>query len=186
MVDWYRGYQIRAIPSYLVQEFVQPRSSGLAKWGYSSFYKKSVSLKFLLLFFCNTFTVRSACWHFISLCFWHVFTRSKKSFLFLDYTTVLLSNFWICKKVRQVHFLNFKVGYPESDRVACPVNQTVQRISDHWKQQVIWKHEIFLRIFWPVWEICPPTQTPTQKLKSVFSQEICSNLVSKEMIFEAL
>ena len=37
---------------------------------------------------------------------------------------------------------------------------------------------------------CPPTQTPTQKLKSVFSmfasQEIASSLVSLEKIFEAL
>ena len=37
---------------------------------------------------------------------------------------------------------------------------------------------------------CPPTQTPTQKLKSEFfkfrSQEISSSLVSSEMIFEAL
>ena len=52
------------------------------------------------------------------------------------------------------------------------------------------KHEIFSRIFWPVWKTCPPTQTPTQKLKSVFSmfasQEIASSLVSLEKIFEAL
>ena len=37
---------------------------------------------------------------------------------------------------------------------------------------------------------CPPTQTPTQKLKSGFlrlsSQEIGSSLVSLKMIFEAL
>ena len=124
-LKWKR-HQVRAIPSYLVQESVQPMS-GLVKWGNSSFYKKSVSLKFLLLFFVTLLLFDPH----VDISYLYVFDTFLLAlkiipFSRLNYCTSY--EFWKLVRSNQVHLLNFKVVTPtfssiKSERVAYTVNQ---------------------------------------------------------------